>query len=339
MSRDPAEPTCATVAVTRPGGPDSLTLVSRPRPKPAADEVLIAVSAAGLNHVDLRQRMGLNPMEPRYGNVPGLEVAGHVVETGADVRRWRKGDAVCALLSGGGYATYACASEDFCLPIPERLDVISAAAFPEALFTAWSALVDMGRINAGENVLVHGGSSGVGTAAIQLARLLGANVLATAGSAEKCRASVALGAVQAIDYRNEELAAAVKEATSGKGVDVIVDILGGSYLQRHVDALAPRGRVVTLAFLAGARGDIDLQVLAGKHATITGGFLRDLSVAEKTQLARTIEARVWPWIEKGLYRPVIDGTFDLADAAAAHRTMESRRHVGKILLLTGTQGA
>jgi len=323
------------IVVSKTGGPEVLVPVERPRPSPAEDEVVISVEAAGLNHVDLRQRKGLNPMDPAHNGVPGLEVAGRVVATGARVRRWREGDKVCALLTGGGYATYACAAAALCLPVPDELDAIAAATLPEALFTAWSALVDMGQLKSGETVLVHGGSSGVGTAAIQVASLLGARVLATARSAEKCRACETLGAARAINYRDEDVAAAIQDSTGGRGVDVVLDILGGPSLQRNLDALAPRGRLVATAFMEGPLGEINLATVARKRALITGGFLRDLSPANKALLAQTVEARIWPWIAEGRYRPIVDSTFPLAQAAAAHRRMESSSHVGKIVLAAG----
>lgn len=335
MSESAGRAMMTAVAVSRTGGPDVLSVVERARPVPTENEVLIGVAAAGLNHVDLRQRKGINPLDPAHHGVLGLEVAGRVVTAGSNVRRWREDDRVCALLSGGGYAIYACADATLCLPIPPPLDTITAAALPEAFFTVWSSLIDIGGLKSGETLLVHGGSSGIGTTAIQVACLLGARVLTTAGSAEKCRACEALGAERAINYRDEDVAVSVQQATGRRGVDVLLDILGGRSLQRNVDALAPRGRLVSLGFIEGATGEIDLSAVARKRAIVTGGFLRNLSLSDKAALAKTIEARVWPWIEQGRFRPVIDSSFPLTEAAAAHRRMESSAHIGKVLLVTG----
>ena len=323
------------VTVRTPGEPDILRTEARRRPVPAKDEVLIMVEAAGLNHVDLRQRKGLNPFDAAHDGVLGLEVAGHIIAAGTNVHRWREGDRVCALLSGGGYATCAIAKAALCLPIPASVDTATAAALPEALFTVWSAVVKSGELKRGETILVYGGSSGIGTTAIQVASLLGARVLAITSSVEKCRACEALGATRAINYRHEDIAVAVRAATGGKGVDIILDTLGGPSLQRNLDVLATGGRLVTIGFLEGSKGEIDLTTVARKRAVVTGGYLRSLSLDEKGELANEIEARVWPWIEQGRYRPVIDSTFSLAEAAAAHRRMESCNHIGKILLLTG----
>lgn len=301
--------------------------------RPKSDEVQIRVCAAGVNYVDIRQRQGLVAVPPDHHGILGLEVAGKIVAIGDNVRRWREGDRVCALLSGGGYASYVCAKADLCLPIPRGCDESTAAALPEALFTAWSALFDLGRLKPRETVLVYGGAGGIGTAAIQLAHLFGARVISTCGSREKCHACEKLGADRAINYREEDLSNEVYKATDGNGVDVILDIVGGAGLRSNVAMAAQRGRIISIGFMTGAVAELDLQALARKRATITGGFLRDLSPAAKADLARSVESQVWPWIEQGQYRPIIDSTFPMNEAFRAHQRMESGMHIGKIILI------
>ena len=323
------------VEIERPGGPEVLRLTTRPRPRPAPGELLIRVAAAGVNRPDVLQREGKYPVPPGASDIPGLEVAGTVVETAADVTAWKPGDLVCALLAGGGYAEYCVAPAPQCLPVPRGLDLVSAAAIPETFFTVWTNVFERGHLAPGQSLLVHGGSGGIGTAAIALARAFGARVFATAGSAAKCRATEDLGAERAIDYREEDFVAVVKEATGGRGVDLILDMVGGDYTPRNLDALAIEGRLIQIAFLKSPKVEINLAVVMQKRLTITGSTLRPRSVAEKGAIADALRSQVWPLLEAGTVRPVIHCTFPLAAAADAHRLMESSLHIGKILLLPG----
>jgi putative PIG3 family NAD(P)H quinone oxidoreductase len=327
MNRD-----MTAVAISRPGGPEVLELVRRPVPPVAADEVLVAVEAAGVNRPDLMQRQGKYPPPPGASDLPGLEVAGRIVSVGAEVERWRPGDAVCALLAGGGYAEMAAVPQSQCLPVPGGLSMAEAAALPEVCFTVWDNLFRRGRLAAGERVLIHGGASGIGTAAIQLARALGARVFATAGTPAKCAACEALGAERAVDYRREDFVAVVREATGGGGVDVILDMVGGDYTARNLDLLAVEGRLVQIALLRGARVELDLALLMRKRLAITGSTLRPRTPAEKGVIAREVEARVWPLYESRRVRPVIQRVLTLAEAAEAHRLLEAGDHVGKFVL-------
>ena len=320
--------TCIEIAA--PGGPEVLRLGERPTPAPAPDEVLIAVAAAGVNHADLLQRRGRYPPPPGASDVPGLEVAGTVAAVGAGVEGWRPGDAVCALLAGGGYAAYCAVPSGQVLPVPAGLDALAAAALPEAVFTVWTNLFDRARLAAGERLLVHGGASGIGTTAIQLAVALGARVFATAGTPEKCAACERLGAERAIDYRAADFVAEI-EALAG-GVDVILDMVGGDYLARNLGLLASEGRLVQIAFLGGAQAEVDLAAVMRKRLTITGSTLRARAVEDKAAIAAAVAARVWPLVEAGALAPVIDAVFPLAEAAAAHRRLESGEHIGKIVL-------
>ena len=325
------------VEISEPGGPDALRMVERPVPARGPGEVLVRVAAAGVNRPDVLQRMGHYPPPPGASDLPGLEVAGTVVAAApdaarADGRPLCEADEVCALVAGGGYAEYVAAPGPQCLPVPTGLDLTAAAALPEALFTVWTNLVDGGRLAAGETLLVHGGSSGIGTTAIQLARALGARVVATAGSPAKCEACVQLGAARAVDYRQEDFVAAVREATAGRGADVILDIVGGEYAARNLEALARGGRLVVIGLLGGAKATLNLGMLMQKRAIVTGSTLRPRSVAEKGRIAAALLERVWPLIERGDLRPVVHATFPLARAADAHRLMESSAHVGKIVL-------
>src|SRR5712675_993120 len=323
------------IAMEAPGGPEVLTLATGPVPRPAAGEVLIRVAAAGVNRPDILQRIGNYPPPPGASPILGLEVAGAIAALGPGVTEWREGDPVCALVAGGGYAEYCVAPAPQCLPVPRGLSLIEAAGLPETFFTVWSNVFDRGRLKAGETLLVHGGSSGIGTTAIQLARAFGARIFATAGSPEKCAVCRELGAERAIDYRREDFAAVVKEATEGRGVDVILDMVGGPYVEKNLRSLALEGRLVQIAFLQGSKVTLDLAHVMMRRQTITGSTLRPRPVAEKAAIARNLRDKVWPLIEAGKVRPVIDRTFPLAEAAVAHRLMESSAHIGKILLRTG----
>jgi NADPH2:quinone reductase len=320
------------IDMTGPGGPEVMRLTEGPVPRPGEGEVLIRVAAAGVNRPDVLQRSGLYPPPPGASPVLGLEVSGTIACRGPGVERWREGDEVCALAPGGGYAAYCVAPAAHCLPIPRGLGPIEAAGLPETFFTVWTNVFDRGRLASGENFLVHGGTSGIGTTAIQLARAFGAHVFATAGTPEKCAICVDLGAERAIDYRSEDFVAAVREATGGHGADVILDMVGGPYIEKNLRALAVEGRLVQIAFLQGSKVTLDLVHLMVRRQTITGSTLRPQSVAAKAAIARVLGEKVWPLIEAGVVRPVIDRTFPLAEAADAHRLMESSRHIGKIVL-------
>ncbi len=321
------------VEISRPGGPEVLELAERPRPEPGPDEVLVRVEAAGVNRPDVLQRRGLYAPPPGATDIPGLEVAGTIVGLGAGVAEWRLGDRVTALLAGGGYAEYAVAPTPQCLPIPGDLGPAAAAALPETFFTVWTNVFDRGRLAAGETFLVHGGASGIGTTAIALAHAFGARVFATAGSAERCRACERLGAERGIERSAEDFVAVTREATGGRGVDVILDMVGGDYLPRNVAALAENGRLVQIAYLRGPKAELDLDLVMRRRLVITGSTLRPRSVAEKGAIARALRERVWPRLEAGELRPLVHATFPLAEAAAAHALMESNEHVGKIVLL------
>jgi putative PIG3 family NAD(P)H quinone oxidoreductase len=320
------------VAIREPGGPEVLTLEERPVPVPGEGEVLIRVAAAGINRPDVIQRQGRYPPPPGASDLPGLEVAGEVVAAGGGVTRWHVGDEICALLSGGGYAEYAVAPAGQCLPCPAGLSLVDAAALPETCFTVWTNVFERGRLRPGETLLVHGGSSGIGTTAIQCARQYGAVVYATAGSVEKVQACEALGATRGINYRSEDFVTVCRATTDGRGVDVILDMVGGSYIPRNVDLLAEDGRLVQIALLEGAQATLNFGVIMRRRLTITGSTLRPRSVEEKTRLAREVETHVWPWVAQGVVRPQIFATLPLAEAAEAHRLMESSRHIGKIVL-------
>jgi NADPH:quinone reductase len=320
------------IAISRHGGPEVLRPVERPTPEPGRREVLIRVEGAGVNRPDLMQREGKYPPPKGASDIPGLEVAGTVAACGPDVTRWRQGDHVCALLSGGGYAEYCVAPEVQCLPIPSTLDIVSAAGVPEAFFTVWMNVFDRGRLQPGESMLVHGGASGIGTTAIQMARAFGARVFATAGSDDKCAACERLGAERAINYKTDDFAAALKTLTNGRGIDVILDMVGAPYFARNVDLLAIEGRLLQIAVLHGAKAEIDLIQVLRQRLTITGSVLRARSVEEKGAIAATLEQRVWPLVEQGKVAPIIFATVPLKEAAEAHRLMESGSHIGKIVL-------
>lgn len=322
------------IEISEPGGPDVLRIADRPLPRPGAGEVLIRVAAAGVNRPDVLQRQGHYAPPPGASDIPGLEVAGAVEARGPDAGPWNVGDPVCALVAGGGYAAYCVAPAPQCLPVPRGLSPVEAAAIPETFFTVWDNVFERGRLAAGETLLVHGGSSGIGTSAIQLARALGARVLATAGSPEKCRACERLGAERAIDYRAEDFVAAVEQLTGGRGVDVVLDMVGGDYTPRNIACLAVEGRLVQIAFLKSPRVELDWMAVMRKRLTLTGSTLRPRSVLQKGAIARALHANVWPLLEDGRVRPVIHATFPLEQAADAHRLMESSQHIGKIVLTT-----
>ncbi len=325
--------TMTAIEIETPGGPEALVAGKRPVPAPGAGEVLIQVAAAGVNRPDVLQRKGGYPPPPGASDVPGLEIAGRVAALGEGAKGLKIGDQVTALVTGGGYAEYCPAPVAQCLPIPKGLGLLEAAALPETFFTVWSNVFDRGRLKAGESFLVHGGSSGIGTTAIQLARAMGARVFTTAGSTEKCRACEDLGAERAINYRDEDFVEVIK-AETGQGVDVILDMVGGDYIPRNLKALAPEGRLCIIAFLCGSKATVDFLPLMLKRLTVTGSTLRARDVAFKGAVAESLRAKVWPLIEAGKVKPVIYKTFPLAQAAEAHRLMESSAHIGKIVLTT-----
>ena len=321
------------IEIARPGGPEVLVPARRPVPRPGPEEILLAVRAAGVNRPDVNQREGRYPPPPGASDLPGLEIAGTVVERGQKARRFEVGSEVCALVAGGGYAEFCAVPEVQALPIPEGFGFVEAAAIPETFFTVWTNVFERGQLATGESLLVHGGAGGIGTTAIQLAAARGARVFATAGGPEKCRVCEELGAERAIDHRSEDFVSVAREATGGLGVDVVLDMLGGPQLARHLDLLAPEGRLVLISFLEGREGTVDLWPIMGKRLTITGSTLRPRTPVEKGAIARALEAEVWPLIEAGRVRPLIDTTFPLEEAAEAHRRLESRAHMGKIVLL------
>jgi putative PIG3 family NAD(P)H quinone oxidoreductase len=322
----------AVVEISRPGPPEVLVPARRPVMLPGPGEVLVRVAAAGVNRPDVMQRQGKYPPPPGASDIPGLEIAGEIVAVGPNVKEWRAGDRVCALVTGGGYAEYCPAPAPQCLPIPGRLSFVQAAVLPETWFTVWTNVFERGRLTPGETLLVHGGSSGIGTTAIALGRAFGAHVLVTAGTAEKCAACLRLGAEAAINYREEDFVAVVKAKTGDRGADVILDMVAGDYVPRDLACLAPDGRLVLIATLGGAKATIELPPLMQRRLTVTGSTLRPRSVEEKGRIARALRERVWPLLESGTVAPVVHATFPLAEAASAHRLMESGAHVGKIVL-------
>jgi NADPH2:quinone reductase len=302
-------------------------------PVPAAGEVLIKVAAAGVNRPDVFQRLGRYPPPAGASDIPGLEIAGTVEAVAAGVGDWRVGDAVCALVAGGGYAEYCVAPAPQCLPVPRGVDLVAAAAIPETFFTVWTNVFERGRLTAGESILIHGGSSGIGTTAIQLAHARGARVFATARSAEKCAACERLGAERAVNYRDADFVAEIRALTGGRGVDVVLDMVGGEYFARNIDALALEGRLVEIATLGGAKAELNIQTIMQRRLTVTGSTLRARPVAEKGAIASALRQHVWPLLESGAVKPIIYATFPLRDAAAAHRVMESGVHIGKLVLV------
>jgi putative PIG3 family NAD(P)H quinone oxidoreductase len=334
----PALPAQMTViAIRAPGGVDMLVPEQRPLPRPGEREVLVKVAAAGVNRPDVMQRQGLYPPPAGATDIPGLEIAGEVVALGAGATRWKLGDSVMALVVGGGYAEYCAAHETHALPIPAGLTLVAAAAIPETFFTVWHNAFERGRLRAGETLLVHGGSSGIGTAAIQLAKAFGARVIATAGSPEKCDACRRLGADLAINYRAEDFVAAAKTASNGRGADVILDMVGGDYIERNYEAAAVEGRVVQIAFQGGSKASVDFHRIMLKRLTHTGSTLRARSVADKGAIAKAVETHVLPLIAAGKVRPLIDSTFPFIQASAPHARMETSAHIGKIVLTIATR--
>jgi len=320
------------VETVAPGGPEALVVRERPMPVAGAGEVLIRVHAAGLNRADVLQRRGLYPSPPGAPPWPGLEAAGIIAAVGAEVHDRSVGERVCVLLAGGGYAEYCAAPAEQCLPVPGDLSFVEAASLPEAYFTVWSNLYEFAHLKGGERLLVHGGSSGIGVTAIQLATALGAKVLVTAGSEDKCRFCEQLGAEQAINYRTADFVAAVNEITAGKGVDVVLDMVGGSYLARNLAVLAPEGRLVIIATQGGAQAEIDLRTLMMKRLVVTGSALRPRTVEFKGRIRDRLLKDVWPLIGNGRLKPVVDRVFPFSAAAAAHAYLESGAHIGKIVL-------
>ncbi len=324
--------TMTAVEITKPGGPDVLQARTVPTPKPAAGQVLVKVAAAGVNRPDVAQRMGVYPPPPGASPLPGLEISGEVVAAGPGVTRWKAGDKVCALVNGGGYAEYCIAEETAALPIPAGLDMVRAGAVPETFFTVWHNVFERGRLTAGEWFMVHGGTSGIGTTAIQLAKALGAKVIATAGSAEKCKACTDLGADRAVNYKSEDFVAVSREVTGGKGVDLTLDMVGGDYTERNIVAAAEDGRIVQIAVLGGADVKFNISRLMVKRLTLTGSTLRPRTREVKGGIARALEEKAWPLLASGKVKVVMDSTFPLAKAADAHRRLETSQHVGKIVL-------
>ena len=311
-----------------------LISATRPVPVPGDGEVLIRVQAAGINRPDVLQRKGGYPPPPGASDIPGLEIAGDIVAVAGNVPDLKVGDEVCALVTGGGYAEYCVAPAPQCLPVPIGLDMEEAAALPETFFTVWSNVIDRAGLKAGETLLVHGGSSGIGTTAIQIAHNLGATVIITAGTDDKCGACEVLGADLAINYREQDFVEAAKEFTGGKGVDVVLDMVGSAYLQRNFDVLAPEGRLVCIAFLTGSKVEVDMMPVMLKRLTVTGSTLRIRPIEFKAAIANNLKETIWPLIEAEKIAPFIHATFPLAEAGAAHALMESSEHIGKIVLYT-----
>jgi len=326
----PKSMTC--IAIREPGGPNVLVASEQPLPSPGDGEILVKVIAAGVNRPDVMQRQGHYPPPKGATEIPGLEIAGEVVDVGRGTTRWKQGDKVMALVVGGGYAEYCLAFEGHALSVPANLSMVEAAAIPETFFTVWHNVFERGKLAAGETLLVHGGSSGIGTTAIALAKAFGARVLTTAGTAEKCEACRKLGADLAIDYKTEDFVALTRQATQGRGADLILDMVGGDYVGRNYEAAAVEGRIAQIAFLASSRVNVDLMRLMLKRLTHTGSTLRARAVADKAAIARAVENNVLPLIASGRVKPLIDSTFPLAQASAAHARMESGQHIGKIVL-------
>jgi NADPH2:quinone reductase len=332
MATDLPETMCA-VEIKAPGGPEVLVPVLRPLPKPGKGEILVKVVAAGVNRPDVLQRQGGYPPPKGASDIPGLEIAGCVVAVGEGASRFEQGDEVCALVAGGGYAEYCTVPEPQALPAPQGLDLVNAAALPETFFTVWTNVFERGRLKSGETFLVHGGSSGIGTTAIQLASAFGARVFATAGNNLKCQACEKLGAEKGINYREEDFVEIIQQATNKRGVDVILDMVGGDYIEKNISLLATEGRLVNIAYLKGSKVEVNFLPVMLKRLTLTGSTLRPRSVAEKGAIARVLEEKVWPLLASGRIAPVIEGRFPLARAADAHRLMETSAHIGKIVLV------
>ncbi|MGD9866577.1 MAG: NAD(P)H-quinone oxidoreductase [Hyphomicrobiales bacterium] len=323
------------IGIASLGGPEVLQPVTMAVPQPGKSQLLVKVAAAGINRPDVLQRTGAYPPPKGASEIPGLEIAGEVVAAGTGATRFKPGDKVCALVSGGGYAEYCLAEEGATLPVPAGLSMIEAAALPETFFTVWHNVFERGALKPGEWLLVHGGSSGIGTTAIQMAAAFGARVLATAGSADKCAACEKLGAARGINYREEDFVEATRQETGGHGADVILDMVGGSYIERNFVAAAPDGRIVQIAFLGGPKAEVNFTRLMLKRLTFTGSTLRSRTDEVKAGIARALEEKVWPLIDAGRIRPVMDRTFPLAEASGAHARMETSAHIGKIMLAVG----
>ena len=320
------------IAITKPGGPEVLKLEEIATPTPGPGEILIKVEAAGVNRPDTIQRMGFYAPPPGSPDTPGLEVAGTVVALGDNANQWKIGDRVCALVGGGGYAEYCVAHESHALPIPHGFNAIEAAGLPETFFTVWTNVFERGALKGGESLLIHGGSSGIGTTAIQLAHIFGSRVFVTAGSPEKCAACLELGAEAAINYKTQDFIAEVKALTEKRGVDVILDMVGGDYIPRNIEAAARDGRIVSIAFLNGSTAEVNFMPVMLKRLTLTGSTLRPRSIAEKASIAAALKEKVWPLMDAGRVKPLIDATFPLAEADKAHALMEKSSHIGKIIL-------
>jgi putative PIG3 family NAD(P)H quinone oxidoreductase len=320
------------VEIAAPGGPEQLKPGVRPIPQPGDGEVLVQVAAAGVNRPDVMQRQGRYPPPPGVSDLPGMEIAGQIVALGPKVSGLSIGDKITSLLPGGGYAAYAIAAAPLCMPIPEGLSMVEAAAIPETFMTVWTNLFERGGCKAGDVVLIHGGTSGIGTTAIQLAAAWGARVFATAGSDEKARACEKLGAVLGIDYRTQDFVEVIRAQTKGYGIDITLDMVAGSYVQRNLDIAAVEGRVVTISLLGGSRAEINMGMILTKRLTLTGSTLRSRTVAQKAAVADAVRRNVWPLLAAGRVRPVIYATFPLTEASEAHRLMETSKHIGKIVL-------
>ena len=320
------------IGIKEPGGPEVLVPEQRDVPKPGKGEILVKVAAAGVNRPDVRQRQGSYPPPKGAGDIPGLEIAGEVVALGEGVTRWKLGDKVCALVVAGGYAEYCLAYDSHALPVPASLSMVEAAAIPETFFTVWQHLMMRSHMKSGDWVLVHGGTSGIGTTAIMLAKAFGGHVITTAGSDDKCAAAKRLGADVTVNYKTQDFVEETKKATGGKGADVILDIVGGDYIDRNYDAAADQGRIAQVSFAGASKATANFGKLMMKRLTHSGSTLRPRTVAEKTEIARGIEDKVWPLVAAGKIKPVIDSTFPLAKAADAHARMESSQHIGKIVL-------
>ncbi len=335
MAFDFGYPSMKAIIITQPGAPEVLQIAERPIPDIGPDEVLVKVEAAGVNRPDVMQREGKYPPPPGASEIPGLEIAGTIIEVGNNVTQLKTGDKVCALVSGGGYAEYCNVPAGQCLPLPNGLSFIEAASLPETFFTVWSNVFDRGKLQPGETLLIHGGSSGIGVTGIQMAKALGSKVYVTAGSDDKCEACLKLGADAAINYNIADFVDIVKNLTNGKGVNVILDMIGGDYTPRNIKALAEDGRLVIINTMQGKDGQIDLSVVMRKRLTITGSTLRNRGVDFKSDIAESLQKNIWPLISSGGIKPVIYATYPIHDAAIAHTLMESSKHIGKIVLTFG----
>jgi putative PIG3 family NAD(P)H quinone oxidoreductase len=320
------------IEIAAPGGPEQLKVARRPVPQPGEGEVLVRVAAAGVNRPDVMQRQGRYPPPPGASDLPGLEIAGEIVALGPKVSGLSIGDEVTALLAGGGYAGYAVAAAPLCLPVPDGISLVEAAAIPETFFTVWTNLFDRGHCKSGDTVLIHGGTSGIGTTAIQLAAVWGARVFATAGSDDKARACERLGAVRGINYRTEDFVEVMRTETGGKGVDVTLDMVAGSYVARNLEVAALEGRIVMISLIGGSRAEINMGTILTKRLTLTGSTLRSRTVAQKAEVAEAVRKNIWPLLAAGRVKPTIHATFPLAGAGEAHRLMETSNHIGKIVL-------